>query len=129
MNRTEELDKIDRTIKDLEIRLGAIKNSVGQIEKELSVLKPKKLELEQNIRFQKKDGTVPIAHEYKKAKAELARTIARLILIGAEYKKAVDVIVKVEEMIDKNRKDYYNLIVDSQNNVLQGSFGGNRGKS
>ena len=128
MSRNEELDKIDRTIKDLEIRLSAIKNSVGQIEKELSVLNPKKLELEQNIRFQKKMGTVPIAHEYKKAKAELSRNTARLILIASEQAKATAVVKQIEQMIDKLRKDYYNLVVDSQNNVIQVKFGGDRGK-
>lgn len=128
MNKNEQLDKIDRTIKDLEIRLSGIRTSLGQIENELSVLSPKKTELEQNLRFQKKEGTIPIAHEYKKIKIEFSRVSARLILITTEQKKATNVLAQIETHITKLKNDQIKLIKSFENNVLQVTFGGNRGK-
>jgi len=128
MNITEELDKISRTIKDLEIRLSAIRTNIDQIDKEMSVLNPRKVELERNLRFQKKEGIIPIAHEYKKAKAELSRTTARLILITSEHNKAISVSNQIERTITQLKDDHSRLTNLLENNVIQVSFGGDCGK-
>ncbi len=128
MSKIEQLDKLDRAIKDSEIRLKSIQTSVEQIDKEINTLEPRKNELERLIGFHKQSETIPIAQEYKKAKAELSKTKARLILINSDYKKAVEACKQIEQIIDKFRKDYYELIKTSENNVLKPIFGGSRGK-
>lgn len=128
MSKIEQLDKLDKAIKDGEIRLKSIEINVEQIYKEIAVLEPRKNELQQNIEFIKSGEALPIAHEYKKTKSELSKTTARLILIKSDYRKAVQACKDVEEILQKFKKDYEDLVKTSENNVLRPNFGGNRGK-
>ena len=128
MSKIEELDKLDRAIKDAEISLKSIQNNIEKIDKEISVLDPRKNELEQNIEFHKKSNTIPLAHEYKKAKAELSKIKARLILLTADRKKAHNATIDIEIILDKYRTDHAELLKNSENNVLNVIFGAKRGK-
>jgi chromosome segregation ATPase len=128
MGRMEELDKLDKAIKDAELRLKSIECNVEQIDKEIAVLEPRKNELEQNIEFHKKPDTIPIAHEFKKARAELSKIKARLILIVFDRKKALQACKDIEQILQKFKKDYAELIKTNDNNVLSPNFGGDRGK-
>ena len=128
MNKIEELDKIARELANSEISLKSIQCNIEQLDKEISVLNPRKLELEQNLEFHKKAGTIPIAHEYKKAKSELSKTKARLILINSDRKKSYEACKQIEEIIDKFKRDRMELMKTNENNVLRVLFGGNRGK-
>lgn len=87
VSKIDQLDQLDKAIKDSHIKYKSIETNIEQIDKEIAVLAPRKTELEQNIEFHKSAGTVPIAHEYKKAKAELSKVIARLIFITADQKE------------------------------------------
>lgn len=128
MSKIEQLDKLDREIKNAEISLKSIRLNVEQIDKEISVLSPRKNELEQNIEFHKKADTVPIAHEYKKVKAELAKIKARLILISSDQKRAIQACKDIEQVIDRFKREHLELIKTSENNVLKPIFGGKRGQ-
>lgn len=128
MNKIEQLDLITRELKNSEIRLKSVEATVEQIGKEIAVLEPRKIELERLLGFHKKAEIVPIAQEYKKAKAELSKVRARLILIAADQKRAKEACKTIEDIIDKFRKDQYELIRDSGNNVLKPIFGGKRGQ-
>jgi predicted nucleic acid-binding Zn-ribbon protein len=128
VNKIEELDKLDRAIKDAEIRLKSIQLAVEQIDKEISVLGPRKLELEQNIEFHKKPKSVPLAQEYKKAKTELSKIKSRLTLITTDRGKAKDACEDVKAIIEKFKRDYQKLLETSENNIVKGTFGGKRGK-
>lgn len=128
MNKAEQLDQLDKAIKDADIRLKSIICNVEQIDKEISVLSPRKNELEKNIEFHKRSGTIPLAHEYKKAKLELSKVRVRLNAITSDRSKAVQATKDIEKIIEKFRKDHYELLRTSENNVLRVLFGGNRGK-
>lgn len=128
MNKIEQLDLITRELKNSEIRLKSVEATVEQIDKEIAALEPRKTELERLLGFHKKAETVPIAQEYKKAKAELSKVKARLILINADQKRARDACKTIEDIIYKFKKDQYDLIKDSGNNVLKPLFGGKRGQ-
>lgn len=128
MNKVEKLDQLDRAIKDCEIKLKSVQTNIENIDKEISVLSPRKAELEQNIRFHKKEGTVSIAHEFKKVRGELSKTKARLILITADRKKAIVAYQQIQDIVDKFKNDHMALLKTSENNVLRVLFGGNHGK-
>lgn len=127
MSKIEELDKLDKAIRDAEISLKSIRISIEQTDNEINVLSTRKNELEQNIQFHKKSDTIPLAHEYKKAKAELSKTKARLILIVSDRKKAYQASKDIEQIIEKFKIDRSNLLKTSENNVLKPIFGGKRG--
>lgn len=128
MSKIQEIDKLDKAIKDAEIRLKSIRTSIEQIDKEIAVLTPLKLQLEQNLEFLKKNDTVPIAQEYKKSKSELNRTSIRLSAITWDRGKAFDASVAIDNIIDKFKSDREKLVIKSENNILKVNFGGKRGK-
>jgi len=128
MSKIEELDKLDKAIKDADIRLKSIQAAIEGIDKEISVLAPRKSELEKNLEFHKKSGTVPLAHEYKKSKAEFTKIKVRLNLITSDRLKAIDACKQVEEIIDKFKRDHMELLRTSEDNVLRVLFGARRGK-
>lgn len=128
MSKIEELDKIDKAIKDAEISLKSMQIKMEQIDKEISTLTPRKNELERNIDFHKKVDTIPIAQEYKKAKTELSNVKTRLIAITSDHKKSIEACKQVEKIIEKFKKDQHELLKVSENNVLKAIFGANRGK-
>lgn len=128
MSKIEELDKLDRAIKDAEVNLKSIQTKTELMAKEIAVLGPRKNELEQNIQFHKRAGSIPIAHEYRKSKQELTKVKGRLTLITLDHSKALQAIKDVEQIIEKFKRDYDSLSKTSENNVLQGSFGDKRGK-
>ena len=100
MNKLDEIDKLDKALKDADIRLKSIQAAIEGIDKEVSVLAPRKSELEKNLEFHKKSGTVPLAHEYKKSKAEFTKIKTRLNSITSDRLKAIDACKQVEEIID-----------------------------
>jgi hypothetical protein len=128
VSKIEDLDKLDRAVKDAEIKLKSIILAIEKIDKEISVLSPRKLELEQNIEFHKKANTVPIAHEYKKAKIELNQTKIRLTAITLDRKRADDACKQIEQIIDKFKRDHLELLKTNEDNVLRPLFGGKHGK-
>lgn len=128
MSRIQELDKLDRALKDAEIRLKSIKTAIENIDKEIGVLTPKKTELEKNIEFLKKQDTIPLAHEYRKSKAELSKIKTRLSMITLDKTKSAQACVDVERIIEKFKKDYQKLVLTNENNILKGNFGGKNGK-
>jgi chromosome segregation ATPase len=128
VSKIEELDRLDREIKNAEIRLKSIQTAIEQTDKEIAVLSPRRSELEQNISFHKKTDAAPILHEYRKAKNELSKTKARLILITADQKKAIQACKDIELIIQRFKKDHLELLKTSDNNVLRVLFGSKRGQ-
>ena len=125
VNNLVELDKIDRLIKDSEIRLKSIELSVAKTEHEIGILKPLQEQLEQNLAFLKSSNAVPIAHEFRKVKQELIKTKARLSMILLDRCKAAEAVEEVKRAIDEMRRKYRELATANLNNVLIGKFGRN----
>lgn len=123
MSNLIELDKIDRLIKDSEIRLKSIELSVQKIDHEISVLIPLQNQLEQNLQYLKSSNAVPIAQEYKRAKQELTKTKTRIAMISSDRSKAQDAVREVIRAIAEMKRQYMKLINLSTNNVIQGKFG------
>lgn len=128
MGKIDEIDKLIKAIADADIRLKSIQCAVEKIDKEISILGPRKNELEQNIEFHKRSDTIPIAHEYKSSKLELSKTTARLILITSDQKKAIQACKDIERILNKFNKDLFELSKIDENNVLRPVFGGRHGK-
>ena len=128
VSKIDQLDQLDKAIKDAHIKYKSIETNIEQIDKEIAVLSPRKSELEQNIEFHKSAGTVPIAHEYKKAKAELSKVTARLIFITADQKKAREACKQIEQIVEKLKRDHTALLKTSDDNILRPIFGGTHGK-
>ena len=123
MSKQVELEKLDRAIRDGEIRLHTVNVNIGSLTKEIDTLDQLEIQLEENLKCLKKKNIIAIATEFKKAKEDLAKTRARLISLKndrANFTKAAEdvqaVMKKAKEDIDKMKKN-------GDSNVLHATFG------
>lgn len=128
MIKSDELEQLDKAIKNAEISQKSIQANIDKLSKEINTLTQLKDELEENLKFHKRDGIVPLAHEYGKTKKELTKVTNRLNLITSDYKKSVRAIKDVQEIVVKFKRDHIKLLNSSENNVVYGLFGVKRGK-
>lgn len=128
MNNIEQIDRLDKAIKDAEMRLKSIESNITNIDNEIKALSPRLSELESNLEFHKRQGTVPKAHEYKKTKTELVKIKHRLNLINSDRTKCDQACKDINQIIEKFKNDRLELLKHSNNNVLSAKFGGKRGQ-
>lgn len=127
MGFIEEKDKLERALGDAEISLKSILLNIEKIDSEIATLVQRKNELIQNIEFHKKEETIPLVQEHRKAKEELSRVTARLILLSGDRNKSHSAIKTTEIIIEKFKKDHMELLKSSENNILRPNFGARRG--
>lgn len=122
MSKVVEIEKLDRAIRDGEIRIRTVQSNIEQLSKEIEAITTLQEQLEDNLKCLKKKNITVIATEFKKAKEDLAKSKTRLTVLGNErenFKKAADnakvVMEKAKEQLEKLKK--------SDDNVLTGKFG------
>lgn len=128
MTKIEELDQLNKAIKDAETSQKSIQTNIDQITKEISQLTQQKTELEENLEFHKRAGIIPIAHEYGKTKKELTKVVNRLGILAEDHKKTIHGLNSIQEILVKLKRDYVKVLNSNENNVVHGLFGANRGK-
>jgi chromosome segregation ATPase len=128
MSQAEELDKIERALKDAELKIKSVEANLEKLDNEVETLTPLKSELHKNIEFHKKDGIIPLAHEYRKTRSELSKTTARLILLNSERSKTAEALRTIQEVIEKLKSEQVKVLNAYETNVLSVIFGGRRRK-
>jgi len=119
LDDVKQLTALQNAIKDSEVRLVSIRDSVRAVNVELDTLEAVKLALEENIRCLKKKKIVAIAQEFKKSKEELQKTLNRIEMQSnnrAHFLKTERLHV---EMIEKIKEDIEKLEKADKNNVLK----------
>jgi predicted nucleic acid-binding Zn-ribbon protein len=124
MNKTEDISKLDRSIKDAEIRMKTVLNNVEALTKEIDLLTNQEKSLEENIKCLKKKRIIAIAQEFKKTKDELRRIHSRILILSNDKEHFIKTSKDMQDFINKTQKELEKLQNTSDNNVLQ--F--NRGK-
>lgn len=123
VSKKEELDKADKEIKQADIRLKTVKINLDAIEKDLEELLNLETRLQDNIKFLKKKNIVAMANEYKKAKEDLVRTKARLIIVRKERNDVTKAYHNMELLIYNAKTAYISSVKGNENNVFHGKFG------
>lgn len=126
MGKTEELAKLDRAIKDCEIRLKNFEVNINVIKKEINILESAETQLEENISYLKKNKKIALAVEYKKAKEDLKKTKVRILQLKSDVAINQRVYDDLEVALKKNKEAYDKLSKQNDNNVVQGKFGRKR---
>ena len=125
MGKQADLEKLDRVLKDGEVRLHTIKMNVEVIEREIAKLLDLESNLVDNIECLKLKRIVAIASEFKRAKEDLKKTRARLIELKNDREKCKKQNMEALRMIDMARGQIEKLSGD--NNVVRGNFGKKHG--
>lgn len=123
MSKQVELEKLDRAVRDGEIRLQTVNVNINSLTKEIDQLENLENQLEENLKCLKKKSIIAIATEFKKAKEDLKKTKTRLISLKNDrenFKKAAN---DVEAVMKKAKEDMENLKKNGDSNVLHGTFG------
>lgn len=126
MSRQTDLEKIDRTIKDCEIRIKTFEVNIGTIQKEVDFLFKVETQLEENITYLKKNKIIALASEFRKAKEDLKKTKIRLTQLKSDKMINEKAHKELSYMLEKNKEAYDKLAQTNENNVLQGKFGRKR---
>lgn len=128
VNKQIELEKLDRVIKDGEIRLRTVNINIMSLSKEIDQLEQAQSLLIDNIHFLKKNKVVAMAGEYKKARDDLARTTIRIITLSNDretFKKAAE---RVQTGMEEAREMIEKLKRNGDSNVIIGHFGSRDGQ-
>ena len=123
MGKQAELEKLDRTLKDCELRLRTIKVNIDSLTREIDTFFELEAQLEQNVKCLKKKNIIAIAAEYKKAKEELAKTKAKSIGLRNDREQFRKASAEIEFVMKKAQVDLEKLHKIGDNNVLRGKFG------
>ena len=123
MSKTEDLEKLDRVVKDADIRLRATKSQIDIIDREMLFLDPVAAALEANVKFLKRRDTIAIAGEFKKTKDELGKARVKLAGLKLERARQVKLFREIEVFLNKYRGELDKLQKSGENNVLTGKFG------
>lgn len=121
MSKQIELEKLDRTIKDGNIRLQTVNAQMHTLNKDIEALSELQDRLIDNIRFLKKKQIIAMAGEYKKAKEDLAKTVIRLISLQNDREHFRKAIAHVQQVMHEAEETIVKL--KSINNVVHGDFG------
>lgn len=123
MSKQVELEKLDRMIKDANIRSGTVRMNIEVLDREIGTLDRAEIAFEENIQFLKKEKIVTMADKFKEAREELKRIRIRLITLKnerADYTKALD---NVNQVIQQSLEAIEKIKRNGDNNVLLGKFG------
>jgi chromosome segregation ATPase len=123
MSKQIELERLDRAIKDSNIRACTVKSNIEVLDRDIANMEELEKTLEENLKVLKRQKVIAIAEQFKKAKEDLAKTRVRLITLKNEredYRKALNnvnvAIAQSMEAIEKIKRD-------GDNNVLRANFG------
>ena len=120
MSKAEDILKLEREVKNGEIRFLTVKANIEMLDKEVGSLTTLQGQLEENLACLKKKNIIAIATEFKKVKEELVKIKARSIIVRNDRetfrkaaKQAEEAIAKAKEALEK---------AQSNSNVLHGRF-------
>lgn len=122
MSKKIELEQLDRTIKDGDIRLKTIGTNIEILTREIDALFDLESQLIDNIKFLKQSNIIAMAAEFKKIKEDLARTVVRLVSLKNDRESFRKSIRNIEDVIKKSKESIENL-KSGENNVVCGKFG------
>ena len=119
MSKTEDLAKLENSIKEAETRLKSVQTSVEAIALEIRKVIVIEETLIENVNILKKKQIVAMAQEYKKAKEELRRVRGRLIVLRNDQAHINKAFQDVNDVLKGIQDQHRKMLVDSENNVIK----------
>ena len=128
MSYSQDLDKAEHEVRDLEFRHTNVKNGIESIDREIILLLLKDAALSENIKNLKKSSTIVLASEFRRSKEDLKRTRARLEMIRKDKVNLEKALADTFSYLSKARGRLDSLRKMEVSNVLQGNFGSKNGQ-
>lgn len=121
MSITDDLNQAAQKLLEADMRLRTIKVQIDILEREIRLLISLEAQLEENIRWLKRRKVITVANEYRKAKEDLQKTLARCSMLkidkgnnmkSYDYAEKIYIQAKTEHDIalDRVHNPRYNVI-------------------
>jgi FMN phosphatase YigB (HAD superfamily) len=123
MSKQVELEKLDRAIKDGQIRVNTVQTNIDLLDRDIVALEKVEELLIENVKCLKDKSTIAMASEYKKAKEELAQAKQKLIIRSNEREDFRKALNHVKQSIQESQEAIEKIKKNGENNVLHGNFG------
>lgn len=128
MAKADDIAKLEKSIKDTEIRLKAILLNVDSLTKEIDTLSDLEAKLVENIKCLKQKQIIAAANEFKKIKADLSKTKTRLTTLKNQREQSIKSATDFEEYIYKISEELEKLNQSKDNNIIQFKRGDKNGQ-
>lgn len=119
MGRTDELEKVEKTIKETEARLKTLKTNLDAIDLEIKKIATFERTLVFNVKMLKTRQVVAIAKEFKNSKEELKKVKARLLVLRNDKEHFSNVFKDVHDFLKSTRTQHSKIVQDGENNVIK----------
>lgn len=118
MGKTDELEKLEKTIKDTEARLKTLQTNMEALDKEIKNISTFESVLVENVRILKTKKVIAIAKEFSNAKDELKRVKKRLVVLHNDREHFNKSYQDVEVFLQNVRLQYDKVLNSGKDNVL-----------
>jgi predicted nucleic acid-binding Zn-ribbon protein len=119
VGRTDDLEKIEKDIKDTETRLKTLKTSMEALDLEIKKITTLEHVLIDNVKILKKQQVIAIAKEFGHAKDELKKVRARLVDLENDRQHFYKVYKEIREILKSSQLQFSKMISESKNNVIR----------
>jgi hypothetical protein len=118
MGRTDELEKIDRIIKDTETRIKTLLSNMEALDSEIKKIAVLEDVLIENVKILRTTQVVAVAQEFRRAKDELKRTKLRLVGLRNDREYYNKASKDAREFLKTAQTEYKKIAKEGENNVL-----------
>lgn len=122
MSFLDELEELNKRIKDVEYKVQSMKIGIEKAEREFALLLSLEMTLIENIKNLKDLYLIVTVGEFKRAKSDLDKTKRRLGILRIEIDSLIHSKKRVEDFLDSLRKDYRHTLNASYDNVVKIDF-------
>jgi predicted nucleic acid-binding Zn-ribbon protein len=119
VSRVDELAKLEKSIKEAEVRLRAIQINMDAMDVEIRKISAIECTLIENVKILKAQQIIALAQEYKKAKEELRRVQLRLVVFRNDKEQLNKALSDVNNYLQVQRFHIQKILKEGENNVLK----------
>lgn len=123
MNKQQELEHADRSLKEILSQVESLKFHLRQLEDNIALLNGIKVSFNQNLSILKSDKIIPSMSEYQKIKNDLNAANNRLYVMRIDQNNHLVALERAEKMLLEYREKYVTLLNNQDAKVLRGDFG------
>jgi chromosome segregation ATPase len=118
----DDVLKIERLLRDAEIRLTNGKAKIAMLGRELEAMHVLHDQLEENLKSLKTRGIVALVMEYRKARLDLSKTVTKISQLKWDIALANNISADLEKNVEQLNVLFEKLTAELGKNVLQGKW-------
>lgn len=119
MGRTDDLTKLERTVKETDARLKTLLSNLQALDFEIKKIVVLERTLVENVKILKTKQVIAIAQEFKKAKEELRSVKVRLVALRNDREHFSKAFKDTKEFLKTLEAQHRKIVREGENNVIK----------